>query len=141
MFAYVGEKTIGFFLYANRVATLAGYGAYRLTIGLPQINRVSWAVLKRQILFTGVEALPFAVRIGLLSSAIVMLLSVMLSQAKCSMFRPYGHPKKPINPLHVLAAAGLVAVPLPPRSRSSRTRSRGVGRRGWRCRGGCCRHQ
>ncbi len=71
--AKVGEKTVHWLTYGYRVATLAGYGLHRLSIGLRSMRRATFDVMVRQILFTGVEALPFTGLIATLIGLSVVL--------------------------------------------------------------------
>jgi phospholipid/cholesterol/gamma-HCH transport system permease protein len=59
--------------YGYKVATLAGYGFHRLSFGMLSMRRVTFDVMVRQILFTGVEALPFTGLIATLVGLSVVL--------------------------------------------------------------------
>jgi phospholipid/cholesterol/gamma-HCH transport system permease protein len=69
----LGRPVRGAAGYIDAVATLIGYAVVRLTVGLRGMPRVTREVLKRQILFTGVEALPFTALIAILTSAVVVV--------------------------------------------------------------------
>jgi phospholipid/cholesterol/gamma-HCH transport system permease protein len=56
---WLGARSIAAVSEVLQVATLVGYAGWRLTVGLARERPVSRQVLVRQILFTGVEALPF----------------------------------------------------------------------------------
>ena len=57
--AWVGAGTLALLTYTLRIATLIGYGVHRMTFGHRKMKAVTSQVLIRQVLFTGVEALPF----------------------------------------------------------------------------------
>ncbi len=64
----VGAATIGWLSYLLEIATLAGLGVVRL-INRSSSSSVTRLVLRRQILFTGVEAVPFIGFLALLTAA------------------------------------------------------------------------
>ncbi len=77
--AATGRATISAGSYVLAIATLIGYALGRLRRGRRVVPRVAREVVKRQILFTGVEALPFASLIALLTGAVVALQASLLS--------------------------------------------------------------
>lgn len=81
---FVGDRTLGALGYVIGVSTVIGYGIYRLTLGIGGLKRVTRAVLWRQILFTGVEALWFTGLIAMLTSLTVVVqgqLQLVVGQA------------------------------------------------------------
>ena len=81
LLAATGRTTIAAGLYVLRIATFIGYALARLRRGRRVVPRVAREVVKRQILFTGVEALPFTALIALLTGGVVALQSTVLSGA------------------------------------------------------------
>lgn len=77
--AATGRAAIDAAGYVLRVATIIGYALRQLARGRRLVPRVGREVLKRQILFTGVEALPFTALIALLTGAVVAVQSSLLS--------------------------------------------------------------
>lgn len=71
--ARLGAWVLHWMSYAYKIATLCGYGLHRLTLGLRSMRRATFAVLVRQLLFTGVEALPFTGLIATLVGLSVVL--------------------------------------------------------------------
>lgn len=71
--ATVGERALAGLAYANEIATMGGYAAWRLSFGLRKLRPVTREVLLKQILFTGVEALPFTSLIALLTAFILVV--------------------------------------------------------------------
>lgn len=67
--------------YVLAIATLIGYALWRLAVASRSMPLVTREVLKRQILFTGVEALPFIALIALLTSAVVVVQGHLLAGA------------------------------------------------------------
>lgn len=80
-FATVGRAVIDAAGYVLSIATMIGYALRQLTRGRKLIPQVGREVLKRQILFTGVEAIPFTALIALLTGAVVAVQSSLLSGA------------------------------------------------------------
>ncbi len=78
-FAATGRTAIAAAGYVLSIATLIGYAVAHLTKGRRHFPRVGREVLKRQILFTGVEALPFVGLIALLTGGVVAVQSSLLS--------------------------------------------------------------
>jgi phospholipid/cholesterol/gamma-HCH transport system permease protein len=77
MFVYrlvdaLGARVIGMAGHANAIATIIGYALYRLTLGVKGINRETWRVLTKQIMFSGVDALTFVTWIAFLTAATVV---------------------------------------------------------------------
>lgn len=79
--AATGRAAIAAAAYVLSIATLIGYAVKHLLRGRRHIPRVGQEVLKRQILFTGVEALPFVGLIALLTGGVVAVQSSLLSGA------------------------------------------------------------
>lgn len=73
MVARLGAWVIHWATYGYKVATLAGYGFHRLSFGMFSMRRATFDVMVRQILFTGVEALPFTGLIATLVGLSVVL--------------------------------------------------------------------
>ncbi len=71
--ARLGKWVIHWLTYAYGIATLSGYGLHRLTIGVFAIRKVTFNVMVRQILFTGVDALAFTGLIATLVGLSVVL--------------------------------------------------------------------
>ncbi len=70
---FVGDGTLRLLSYSTQIATVAGYGVYRLTFGIGRLSRVRRDVVLRQILFTGVEALWFTGLIATLTGLVVVV--------------------------------------------------------------------
>ncbi len=81
LLAATGRATIAAGSYVLSIATFIGYALARLRRGRRVVPRVAREVVKRQILFTGVEALPFTALIALLTGGVVALQSSLLSGA------------------------------------------------------------
>lgn len=79
--ASVGAATRAAAGYVLAIATLIGYAIWRLAVASRSMPLVTREVLKRQILFTGVEALPFIALIALLTSAVVVVQGHILAGA------------------------------------------------------------
>lgn len=79
--ASIGSSTRAATAYVLDVATLIGYAVWRLAVASRGMPRVTREVLKRQILFTGVEALPFITLIALLTSGVVVVQGHLLAGA------------------------------------------------------------
>lgn len=79
--AHVGRTVRWWTGWVLSVATLIGYAIVRLATMRRTLPRVAREVLKRQILFTGVEALPFTAMIGILTGGIVALQGLILAGA------------------------------------------------------------
>ena len=77
----LGKATIAAASYVLSIATLIGYALRHLTKGRKLVPKVGREVLKRQILFTGVEALPFVGLIAVLTGAVVGVQAILLSGA------------------------------------------------------------
>ena len=77
--AATGRRTIAAGSYILAIATLIGYAIARVRRGRRVVPAVAREVLKRQILFTGIEALPFTALIALLTGAVVALQASLLS--------------------------------------------------------------
>ncbi len=81
----VGASTIHWLTYGYRIANLSGHGFHRLSIGLVTMrsaphNDTTFNVMVRQILFTGVEALPFTALIAtLIGLSVVMQAQLQLA--------------------------------------------------------------
>jgi phospholipid/cholesterol/gamma-HCH transport system permease protein len=71
--AAVGARTIAWASWARSVAALCGHALWRLGPGIAGMRRVTRSVLVRQVLFTGVEALPFTGLIAALVGSTVIL--------------------------------------------------------------------
>ncbi|MEK7415305.1 MAG: ABC transporter permease [Planctomycetota bacterium] len=69
----LGRTTIRMGSYVIAVATIIGYAVLTMFHGWKTLPRVAREVLKRQILFTGVEALPFVALIAILTSSVVVV--------------------------------------------------------------------
>jgi phospholipid/cholesterol/gamma-HCH transport system permease protein len=69
----IGRSAISGAQQALAVASVIGHAVHSLTAARGRMRRVTREVLKRQILFTGVEALPFTALIALLSAAVVVV--------------------------------------------------------------------
>ncbi len=78
----IGDRTVRFAVYLSGLATLIGYGVWRLTLGIGKVSRVRRDVLLRQILFTGVEALRFTSLIAVLVGLIVVVQTRWLGSAR-----------------------------------------------------------
>jgi phospholipid/cholesterol/gamma-HCH transport system permease protein len=65
----LGARTCAFAAYVLDLASLVGV----LLARLPRLNAVSREVLARQVLFTGVQALPFTVLLALLTALVVVV--------------------------------------------------------------------
>lgn len=73
----VGGAVVDGFGYAVRISTLVGHALHALTIARGRMRPVVRAVLYRQILFTGVQAIPFTALIaGLVASIVVVQASL-----------------------------------------------------------------
>ncbi len=81
LIAATGRATIAAGSYILSIATLIGYAIARVRRGRRVVPRVAREVVKRQILFTGVEALPFTALIALLTGGVVALQASLLSGA------------------------------------------------------------
>lgn len=79
--ATAGRAAIAAAGYVLSIATLIGYAIGHLTRGRRLFPNVGREVLKRQILFTGIEALPFVGLIALLTGAVVAVQATLLSGA------------------------------------------------------------
>jgi phospholipid/cholesterol/gamma-HCH transport system permease protein len=79
--AIVGRSVIDSAAYVLSIATLIGYAILHLARKRHLMPSVGREVLKRQILFTGVEALPFVALIALLTSSVVVVQGTLLSGA------------------------------------------------------------
>ena len=80
IFSATGRRTIAAGSYILAIATLIGYALGRLRRGRRVVPSVAREVLKRQILFTGIEALPFTALIALLTGAVVALQASLLQR-------------------------------------------------------------
>lgn len=69
----LGAWVLHWSTYAYRIATLSGYGLHRLTAGVFAIRKVTFDVMVRQILFTGVDSLAFTGLIATLVGLSVVL--------------------------------------------------------------------
>ncbi len=69
----IGEQARQWTHWSLAVAALVGHTAYRVGPGIFRLRRVTREVLVRQILFTGVEALPFCGLIATLVGSTVIL--------------------------------------------------------------------
>lgn len=76
-----GRATIAAGSYLLSIATFIGYALARLRRGRSVVPRVAREVVKRQVLFTGVEAIPFCALIALLTGAVVAAQAYLLSGA------------------------------------------------------------
>jgi phospholipid/cholesterol/gamma-HCH transport system permease protein len=76
-----GRAAIAAGCYVLSIATFIGYALARLRRGRRVMPRVGHEVVKRQVLFTGVEALPFTALIALLTGAVVAVQASLLSAA------------------------------------------------------------
>jgi phospholipid/cholesterol/gamma-HCH transport system permease protein len=79
--ASTGAATRAAAIYVLDIATLIGYAIWRLAVASRSMPMVTREVLKRQILFTGIEALPFITLIALLTSAVVVVQGHILAGA------------------------------------------------------------
>lgn len=77
----IGRTALAAGGYVLAISTLIGYALGHLVRGRQHVPKVGREVLKRQILFTGVEALPFAALIALLTGAVVAVQAALLSGA------------------------------------------------------------
>ncbi len=79
LLATTGRAVIAAGSYVLAVATFIGYALARLRRGRRVVPRVAREVVKRQILFTGIEAIPFTALIALLTGAVVAAQASLLS--------------------------------------------------------------
>ena len=81
--ARLGKSALDALAYSRTIATYCGYSAFRLGPGIFGMRRVSFDVLVRQTLFTGVEALPFTAFIGfLVGTSLTLTASLGLGAAE-----------------------------------------------------------
>lgn len=76
-----GRATIAAAGYVLSIATMIGYAVRDLVRARGRMPSVGREVIKRQILFTGVEAIPFTALIACLTGAVVALQASLLSGA------------------------------------------------------------
>jgi phospholipid/cholesterol/gamma-HCH transport system permease protein len=69
----VGGAVVDFAVYAVRISAIVGYALHALTLARGRMRPVVRAVLYRQILFTGVQAIPFTALIASLVAMIVVV--------------------------------------------------------------------
>jgi phospholipid/cholesterol/gamma-HCH transport system permease protein len=69
----VGAPVVDFVAYAVRISAIIGHALHALTIARGRMRPVVRAVLYRQILFTGVQAIPFTALIAGLVAMIVVV--------------------------------------------------------------------
>ena len=79
--AATGRATITAGSYVLAVATFIGLALVRLRRGRSVVPAVAREVVKRQVLFTGIEAIPFCALIALLTGAVVAAQASLLSGA------------------------------------------------------------
>lgn len=77
----LGAAAIGIAHEALMLAAIIGTAAWRCTFGWHGMRPVAREVLKKQILFTGVQALPFTALLAVLTAAIVVVQSQFIAIA------------------------------------------------------------
>ena len=75
--AGVGARTRWLAGYVLQIATLIGHAVLRLTVGWGAVRPLTRTVLTRQVLFTAVEAIPFAAMLAVLVGGSVIVQAQM----------------------------------------------------------------